>query len=377
MAGRFFPAALMARRNLTRTKMRSLLASLGIVIGVVAIASLGMFGVALQYSFTQNLGDVGNQLTVYPNSGENVTELTERDIRAIRREASATATISPVMTRVEPVSYNRGDPVRETIYGVENPGELYEAQEGRVSPFRTGALVGASVADEHDLHPGSQITVNGTNVRVQAVLEEGDPFSSTNPDNRVIMSTNSFNQRGYSEVYVMESTGTAANETAMGIRESLNEREERVIVQELGSIVDTIEQQFQIINTVLAGIASISLLVAGISILNVMLMSTVERREEIGVLRAVGYQKRDVLKVMLMEATLLGFLGGIAGVVLSIGAGLAINHYAVGDAMAVFRVPNAWYVGAAFTFGVLTSIVSGLYPAWKAASEEPVDALRG
>ena len=377
MAGRFFPAALMARRNLTRTKMRSLLASLGIVIGVVAIASLGMFGVALQYSFTQNLGDVGNQLTVYPNSGENITELTERDVRAIRREASATATVAPVKTRVEPVSYNREDAVRETIYGVEDAGELYVAQEGRVSPFRTGALVGSDVAEEHDLHPGSQIRVNGTNVRVRAVLEEGDAFSSTNPDSRVILPANSFSQRGYSEVYVIESTGTRANETAMGIRQSLNEREQRVFVQELGSIVDTIEQQFQIINTVLAGIASISLLVAGISILNVMLMSTVERREEIGVLRAVGYQKRDVLKVMLMEATLLGVLGGVAGVILSLGAGLAINHYTVGDAMAVFRLPNAWYVGAAFTFGVLTSIVSGLYPAWKAASEEPVDALRG
>ncbi|KAA9409328.1 ABC transporter permease [Haloarcula hispanica] len=377
MAGRFFPAALMARRNLTRTKMRSLLASLGIVIGVVAIASLGMFGVALQYSFTQNLGNVGNQLTVYPNSGENITELTERDIRTIRREASPTATVSPVKTRIEPVSYNREDAVREQIYGVEDPAALYEAKEGRVSPFRSGALVGSDVAEEHDLHPGSQITVNGTSVRIRAVLEEGDPFSSTNPDNQIIMPATSFSQRGYSEVYVIESTGTQANETAMGIRNSLNDREERVFVQELGSLVDTIEEQFQIINTVLAGIASISLLVAGISILNVMLMSTVERREEIGVLRAVGYQKRDVLKVMLMEATLLGFLGGIAGVILSVGAGLAINHYAVGDAMAVFRLPNAWYVGAAFTFGVLTSIVSGLYPAWKAASEEPVDALRG
>jgi putative ABC transport system permease protein len=367
----------MARRNLTRTKMRSLLASLGIVIGVVAIASLGMFGVALQYSFTQNLGDVGNQLTVSPNSGENITELTERDVRAIRREASPTATVSPVKTRVEPVSYNREDAVRERIYGIENPEALYEAEEGRVSPFRSGALIGSAVAEEHDLHPGSQITVNGTTVRIQAVLAEGDSFSSTNPDNRIIVPASSFSQRGYSEVYVIESTGTEANQTAMGIRSSLNEREDRVFVQELGSIVDTIEQQFQIINTVLAGIASISLLVAGISILNVMLMSTVERREEIGVLRAVGYQKRDVLKVMLMEATLLGLLGGIAGVILSLGAGLAINYYTVGDAMAVFRVPNAWYVGAAFTFGVVTAIVSGLYPAWKAASEEPVDALRG
>jgi putative ABC transport system permease protein len=336
-----------------------------------------MFGVALQYSFTQNLGNVGNQLTVYPNSGENVTELTERDIRTIRREASPTATVSPVKTRVGTVSYNREDAASETIYGVENPAALYEAQEGRVSPFRTGALIGSDVAEEHDLHPGSQITVNGTSVRIRAVLEEGDAFSSANPDNRIIMPVGSFSERSYSEVYITESTGTRANETAMGIRDSLNDREQRVSVQELGSLVDTIEQQFQIINTVLAGIASISLLVAGISILNVMLMSTVERREEIGVLRAVGYQKRDILKVMLMEATLLGFLGGIVGVALSVGAGLAINHYAVGDAMAVFRLPNVWYVGAAFTFGVLTSIVSGLYPAWKAASEEPVDALRG
>jgi putative ABC transport system permease protein len=163
----------------------------------------------------------------------------------------------------------------------------------------------------------------------------------------------------------------------MAIRDALNGREERVTVTELGSLIDQINQTFQVVNTILVGIASISLLVAGISILNVMLMSTVERREEIGVLRAVGYQKRDVLKVMLMEATLLGVSGGLIGVVLSVAAGLAINHYTVGDAMAVFRLANAWYVGAAFTFGVVTSVLSGLYPAWKAASEEPVEALRG
>ena len=378
MAGRYFPAALMARRNLTRTKMRSLLASLGIVIGVIAIASLGMFGVALQYSFTQNLGDIGNQITVSPNAAENVTELTERDVRDIRRVASPTATVAPVKQRVEPVSFDRRTTGRQLVYGVENPAELYEAREGRITePFRTGALVGANIAEEHDLHPGSTITVNESTVRVRAVLAEGDAFSSLNPDNRILLPASSFQERGYSQVYVIESSGSRANETAMAIRNSLNDRQERVNVMELGSIVDTIEQQFQIINTVLVGIASISLLVAGISILNVMLMSTVERREEIGVLRAVGYQKRDVLKVMLMEATLLGVLGGVAGVVLSLGAGLAINHYTVGDATAVFRMANAWYLGAAFSFGVVTSIVSGLYPAWKAASEEPVEALRG
>ncbi|WP_241692888.1 ABC transporter permease [Haloarcula limicola] len=375
---RRFPAALMASRNLTRTKMRSLLASLGIVIGVVAIASLGMFGVALQYSFTQNLGGVGNQLTVSPNQEAGFDSLSERDVRDIRRAAGPDATVSPVKQGVQPVAFDRNQNTTQLVYGLQNPAEVYNATEGRVpEPFRSGALVGSALAEQHDLHPGSTIAVNGSAVRVRAVLESGDAFSPLNPANRLVLPASSFDQRGYSQVYITAQSGSQANETAMAIRESLNGRQERVTVTEFGDIVDLIEQQFQIINTVLVGIASISLFVAGISILNVMLMSTVERREEIGVLRAVGYQKRDVLKVMLTEATLLGVIGGLVGVLISLVAGLAINHYTVGDAMAVFRMANAWYLLAAFGFGVVTSILSGLYPAWKAASEEPVEALRG
>ncbi|WP_254280270.1 ABC transporter permease [Haloarcula marina] len=375
---RQFPTALMARRNLTRTKMRSLLASLGIVIGVVAIASLGMFGVALQYSISQNLGDIGNQVTVSPSGENGVTELSERDVRDIRRVAGPEVTVSPVKQDVQPVAFDRQTNSTTLVYGLDRPAEVYEASDGRVpEPFRTGALVGESLAEEHDLHPGSTIAVNGSTVRVRAVLASGDGFSQLNPANRLVLPASSFDQRGYSQVYLTAPSGTQANETAMAVRSALNDREERVSVTELGSLVDQINQTFQVVNTVLIGIASISLLVAGISILNVMLMSTVERRGEIGVLRAVGYQKRDVLKIMLMEATLLGVVGGVVGVLLSLGAGLAINHYTVGDATAVFRVANAWYLLVAFGFAVVTSIVSGLYPAWKAASEEPVEALRG
>ncbi|WP_276271441.1 ABC transporter permease [Haloarcula litorea] len=375
---RRFPAVLMARRNLTRTKMRSLLASLGIVIGVIAIASLGMFGVALQYSFTQNLGGIGNTLSVSPNADAGVEQLTERDVREIRRVAGPDATVSPVKQGIEPVAYERGTNTTEFVYGFADPAEVYNASEGRIpQPFRSGALVGQSLAEEHDLHPGSTIAVNGSTVRVRAVLASGDAFSPLNPDNRLVLPASTFRERGYAQVIVTAESGAAANATAREIRTALNDREERVTITEYGQLVNTIQQQFQIINTVLVGIASISLLVAGISILNVMLMSTVERREEIGVLRAVGYQKRDVLKVMLTEATLLGVAGGLAGVLLSLAAGLAINHYTVGDATAVFRVANAWYLVSAFGFGVVTSILSGLYPAWKAASEEPVEALRG
>ncbi|WP_324661784.1 ABC transporter permease [Haloarcula sediminis] len=375
---RRFPSVLMAQRNLTRTKIRSLLASLGIVIGVIAIASLGMFGVALQYSISDNLGGLGNQVTVSPNGEAGVQNLTERDVREIRRAAGPDATVSPVKQRVEPIAFERGTNTTQLVYGIQQPRQVYNASDGRIpEPFQSGTLIGQSIADEYDLQPGNTITINGTSVRVRAVLESTGSFSQLNPDSRVIVPVGSFEGRSYAQVYVTAESGTAANESAMAIREALNGREQRVTVQELGSIVDQVNQTFQVINTVLVGIAAISLFVAGISILNVMLMSTVERREEIGVLRAVGYQKRDVLKVMLMEATLLGVFGGVVGVVVSTLVGLAINHYTVGDATALFRVANLWYLVAAFGFAVVVSVLSGLYPAWKAASEEPVEALRG
>jgi len=375
---RRFPAVLMAWRNLTRTKMRSLLASLGIVIGVLAIASLGMFGVALQYSFSQNLGDIGNQVTVSPNRDAGVDNLTQRDIRGIRRAAGPDVTVAAVKRNAETVSYGRGENATELVEGLERPGAVYNTSEGRIpEPFQSGALVGSDIAEEHDLQPGSTITINGTSVRVRAVLASTDSFSVLDPGESVVVPASSVEQEGYQSVFIETESGTQANETATAIREELNSREERVRVNDLSSAVDRVNQQFQVINTVLVGIASISLLVAGISILNVMLMSTVERREEIGVLRAVGYQKRDVLKVMLTEAVLLGIVGGIVGVLLSFGAGLAINYEVVDDPTAVFRVTNGVYLIAAFGFGVVVSILSGLYPAWKAASEEPVEALRG
>jgi ABC-type transport system, involved in lipoprotein release, permease component len=131
------------------------------------------------------------------------------------------------------------------------------------------------------------------------------------------------------------------------------------------------------LNLALLGIGSISLVVASVAILNVMLMSTIERRGEIGVLRAVGIRRGEVLRMILAEAAFLGLLGGIVGAALSVGTGLVVFQLLAGDRLAVFGWPSIRYVVGGFGFAVVASVLSGLYPAWKAANDPPVEALRG
>ena len=372
---RAVPAVLMARRNLSRNRLRSGLAALGIIIGVLAIASLGMFGTTLREGASQQLGDIGDEVSVSPNLEAGVERLTERDVADIERVADD-GVVVPIKQDQKLVSRAREQSF-VTVYGVENPGAIYAASEGRVPDrLRQGALVGSAVAERFDIETGNTIDVGNRSYRVQAVLEEETGISLVSPNNAVVVPPGDVEGRGYDQVVVAAESGTAANETAMAIREELNDRERRVTIFELQAITEGINTFFGILNGFLIGIGSISLVVAGVSILNVMLMSTVERRQEIGVLRAVGVQRGQVVRMILAEAALLGITGGVVGAILALCAGLALNQFLLTDPLATFRPLNLLYVLLAVLFAVVTSVLSGLYPAWKAASEEPVDALR-
>ncbi|ADQ67717.1 ABC transporter involved in lipoprotein release, permease component [Halogeometricum borinquense DSM 11551] len=376
---RRFPALVMARRNLSRNRLRSALAALGIIIGVLAIASLGMFGTTLRAGATDQLGDIGNGIRISPNAQEGYERLTERDVVDIRRVADE-GTVVPVRTRHSELSYGDKKTV-STVYGIDNPGEMYEATDGRApGRLHRGALVGSRVADQLEIESGNRITVGNQSFRVIGVLEEQDGFSLLNPNGAVMIPVKSFSGynygSGYSQVVVQTPSSEAANETAVAVRQELNDREEKVTVFELGSITDGINQFFGILNAFLIGVGSISLVVAGVSILNVMLMSTIERRQEIGVLRAVGVQKLDVVRMILAEAGLLGLVGGFFGAILAVFAGLILNQVVISNPWLTFAPQNLLYIGLAVGFGIVTSVLSGLYPAWKAATERPVEALR-
>jgi putative ABC transport system permease protein len=371
------PAVLLARRNLARTRLRSGLAALGILIGVFAVATLGVFGTVLELSATNELGGIGNQVIVSPNADSGLDTLEARDVQAVRRVAEGRGTVVPLKTDGAVVA-SGGDQSFAQLYGLGRPAALFEATEGSLpETHRQGVIVGQEVAARLDLQVGSVVEIESNRYRVIAVLAESDSISPIRPDNAVVLPPDAFVQSSFNQVVVQADSGADAQAVAAAVEARLNARERRVSVFELGSVLDRINEFFALLNGFLVGLAAVSLVVAGVSIFNVMLMSVNERRAEIGVLRAVGVQKREVLSMLVVEAGLLGVVGGLLGVVASAAVTLALWAFVEQIALDVILVPrNALTLAGAFVFGVVVSLVSGAYPAWKAASEHPVEALR-
>ena len=251
-----------------------------------------------------------------------------------------------------------------------------------------GVVVGATRAERDDLRPGEKVklarkTVEDGRVgrrteeyRVKAVLAQGGQADIANPNEAFVLPPGEFDDDVFAQVIVRAEDATAANETAMQIKRTFNGRRQIVAVFERGDIAEQVDEAFRLINLFLVGIGAISLVVAGVSIANVMLMSAIERREEIGVLRAVGYQKLDIVRIMLAEATLLGLVGSLLGGAVTLGIVAVINGALLGDPLA-FPAGSLQYVAAGMVFGVIASLIAGIYPAWTAARERPVEALRG
>ena len=370
-----FPILALAARNLTRTRTRSVLAALGIAIGVIAIASLGMFGSAFQRSQMENIGTIGNDVAVVPGEDLDRNNFTETHLREIQRAAGA-AELVAVKRDSREVTY-RGETQNRTVYGLADPASLYDVRQGFIpEQWRDGAVVGSQLAEDEGIRAGEALTVDGQTFRVVAVLEDAGQASIVNPDSAVLLPPDRFDENTYAQVVVLSESTAEANRTATEIRAAMNGRQQRVEVFEFGRLAEQIDQLFFQLNLFLVGIGAVSLVVAGTSILNVMLMSTVERRGEIGVLRAVGFEKRAVLRILLTEAGILGLIGGTVGVVVSFLIGMGVNGLFLGDPLA-FDVLSAFYLAAGFAFGIGSSLVSGAYPAWKAATLDPVQALRG
>ena len=371
------PALTLATRNLSRQRLRAALAALGIVIGVFAVVTLGLLGNALSAAATEELGGLGNQVIVSPAEGGGEDSLDSRDLAAIQRVASGRGEVVPLRVTGATVTASGGRSVAQ-IYGTDDPQTLFGNETSTLPTFhRQGAIVGADIAADLGLREGSSVTVENNNYRVVAVMPEVASISPLQPDSSVILPADEFTTDGYSQVVVRANSAADARAVASGVEDRLNARQDRVSVFSLTSILDRISEFFDLLNGFLLAVAGISLVVAGVSIFNVMLMSVSERRGEIGVLRAVGIHRGEVLRTLLIEATLLGVVGGAVGAVLGTVTVVVTALVTELPLWAVLVPTNVLVPLGAFAFGVVISLVGGLYPAYRAAWEPPVEALRG
>ena len=371
---RQFPAASLAIRNLSRQRLRAGLATLGIVIGVFAIVSLGMLGTALQGAALAELGGLGNQVIVSPAGGAE--SLDNRDLQAIQRAAAGHGDVVPLKAGTATVTGPGGETFAQ-LYGTTQPRTLFGGGSELPAYHRQGAIVGADAAASLDVRVGSTVEIAGNQYRVVAILEDDGSISPIRPGSAVVLPPDEFAAAGYSQVVVQANSGDDARQVASGVRERLNARERRVSVLSLTSILSQISEFFDLLNGFLLAVAGVSLVVAGVSIFNIMLMTVSERRGEIGVLRAVGIHREQVLRTLLAEATLLGVAGGTIGTAFGTVAVVGVALTTRLPLSSVLVSTNLLVAVGAFAFGVLVALVGGLYPAYRAAWEPPVESLRG
>lgn len=386
-----------ALNGLTERKFRLALNILGILIGCAAVTGL--------ISITQGLSDeVGSQLEMFgPNNimivpgeirqgrGLIGQAMTWRDLETLEK-INNIEYIAPIIGNKGGTHSVRSDPYYANVFGVTPEYfyifKTYEIEEGRALQRSDNAVVilGADVAwppdrDESFYEVGDRIKLSvrvkgeekEMTFRVIGILEKiGGTFGSED-DNSLVMP--------FPVAQQLFDTGREFDFIAINVDETNNvplvveeieeEFGDEVMVMSFETIQDTVNQVLGTVEAVLAGIAAISLLVAGVGIINTMTISVMERTREIGILKALGAQSKDVLLLFLTEATITGLIGGILGTLFGFVLGNIVGNYID------LPVSNSPTLGVlVIGFAVITSVLSGLYPAWRASSLHPVEALR-
>ncbi|WP_372910526.1 ABC transporter permease [Salinigranum sp.] len=384
LAGRF-PRLVIARRNVSRAKVRSALAAAAILIGVVAIGTIGAGGAAFKQSQLDRVQSQGaTNVFVSPGPDKAEDSFDREDLLAIEETVGPAGVVATKEQSMEFVE-RAGRRESVSVTYLDDPRVQYEIGAGEFpTNWRERAVVSDEFAAEHGIRPGDRLKLvassgDGANAteterayRVVAVLEPTESFGVS----EVFLPIEEAENRRYEQVRVTTESVERAESVAVALRERFNGRKDRLLVFELTSLVRLFKSIVNGINVFLVGLGGISLLVAGVSITNTMLMAVIKRREEIGVLRSVGYRRRDIVEILLAEAALLGAIGAGGGLVVALAATMVANAVFLGDPLAFSPAAVGYLVGAV-AFGVGTSLVAGAYPAWRAANERPVEALRG
>ena len=394
-----------AVQSILKNKMRSLLTMLGIVIGVGAVIVMVAVGQGAQSRIEQQIQNLGtNMIVITPGSSQQggvsqgagtFNRLTLADAEKLKREGGQLSGVTPVIfTRAQAIGGQSN--WRTIINGVATDWQTIRDwplksgaffTETDVRSMRKVAVLGSTVANNLFLGAdpvGQQVQLRGVPFSVIGVLEtKGQTASGTDQDDVIVIPYTTAQSRlsGSPRIWqILAATYSptdipaAQTEIKTLLRESHrlgSDDEDDFTIRNQTELAEAASGTTQVMSYLLAAIASISLLVGGIGIMNIMLVSVTERTREIGIRMAIGARGSDVLTQFLIESVVMSLLGGIIGLLVGF-AGAAILGKMTGWSTAT--PPEA--VAIAVVFSAAVGIFFGFYPARKAASLNPIQALR-
>ena len=404
----------MSWRAITGHKLRSTLTTLGIIIGIAAVITFMILGGGLKQDL---LGDIETeedptmQVVTQAEGGlgggqsVSVPIYTESDVDAVANisgvdSVTPTASLSAVQLThgAETITGGSGSVYTVSASGPDRfESELYNMTSGEVFSSQTEAVVNERLVDLKAETGGENVSLGDEliitlqddrvlNLTVTGVVEQntggGQPrvFAPLEHYDTTVETPSGDEERAYPALLVradgMDQLETVQDDVDDYIQNEsvaveLKTDSHTIAVQTIDDAVDQFTSFFDQLQLFIGGVAGLSLFVGSIGIANIMIVSVTERTREIGIMKAVGARKREVIQLFLVESLILGVIGAFFGVLL----GLGVGYLAVSIPSWPMVVPFDW-IGIAVFVGVLVGLLAGLYPAWRGARVDPIEALR-
>jgi putative ABC transport system permease protein len=394
-----------ALKALNRNKLRTVLTMLGMIIGVGAVITMVALGTGARTTIEERVKSAGTNM-IMVNAGNfstggvrmgqgNSTKLTPEDANAIKQIPGVQYAAAGATTRSQVIAGNQNWSTQVQGTDIDLPqirswpnkyGSFFTPQD--VQSAAKVAVLGTVVATQlfgDDIDPTGQIIrIKNQPFKVVGVMiSKGQSSMGQDQDDTIFVPYTTVmkklqGQQNINNVTVSAASGDQINETAEAIRGVLrvrhkisNPADDDFMVRTLEEMASVQTETTKTMTTLLASIAGVSLLVGGIGIMNIMLVSVTERTREIGLRMAIGARGKDVLLQFLVEAVVISLIGGMIGIGMGFGLSAAVQKFMQWPADI-----STDAIALSFGFSALTGVFFGFYPARKAASLDPIEALR-
>ena len=370
----------LALKNISRQKTRTALTVIGIMIGIGAVVALGSISQGINQMIDEEMKFLGGTILVSSKAsggmmtGFQGSNITEDELKELQ-EFSGVKEATPLVMR--PRKVKLGEPL-QMIFGIDpehvdffkKRGTEIEAGRSLEEDDTFQVLIGHKLSEDYGLNVGDTIELRDYSFEIVGIMEETETnlldYCIVVPI-RTMMDV--FDLENYQAVFIVPEDLTRVEDVADDIEDNFEDFE-------VTTSTDIAKQMTRVVNMLsffTLGIGSIAAIVGGVGVMNTMIMSVMERKKEIGIMKAIGATNKFVLTQVLIESVIITLIGGLLGIIVGIMGSYSLRFISSGLASA--KVTPALILGGT-SFAAFLGLIGGLYPAWQASKLNPIEALR-